>query len=548
MANHKHATDVAAEEAQPQPTDPQPADGTTGTTKSPARVRPHDDTHPLRKHPRADTNGHTTPDGDEPTAPHTTTSPDDAPAEADPTDDTTTPVPQRTASAAPGTRILSDTESAAAAQRLSTAADDDDTHATADDPSAAETTTPDDAEHDDLDAIEEAVTDRLPDIVLASEAADDAEETTRVSSLRRNDDPTAPLRHGRTTQPTAEPADDTASDSDDEPGAYTPDDAPAEAAHGDDLLAASRAVTAPFEPMQHLPPLSGAGDSTDDFDNTSILDTSRLKQAAVGGTRSERGLAYAARRDIGRVRNSNQDNVLAMLMTLPRDGIELPIGLFVVADGMGGHDSGEVASHLAVRTIFYEIADRLLIQALYDELPEAIQALMVNAMQQANHAIWEHAREIGSDMGTTCTAALLIGQSLYIAHVGDSRAYAHEASGLRQLTSDHSTVGRLIELGHLDPSAAHDHPLRNQLYRTIGQQPQVSVDFLSEATAGVSHLLLCSDGLWGMVSDVEMSDILQQHAWPHTACLELISQANAAGGEDNISAIVVSLPRAEEHH
>ncbi len=540
MANHKHDADLAAEETQQQTTDTQP---TGAPPQVPPRVRPHDDTHPLHKHAETDTNGHPPTDDDAPTAPQGTATPNQDNDTADQAN--AAPTQHRTA-AAPKTRILSDTASAAAAQHLTNDGDTNTTAAT----SATGTTAADDPVPDDLDISEGAVTDRLPDIVLSSEAADDAAQTARASSFRRNDEPTAPLRRGRTPPPTTpatptDPTDPTEHAGDNPVEEHSPHDVPTDTGHSDDLLAASRAVTSPFEAMPSKP---ATHDDTGDFDNTSILDTSRLKQAAIGGTRTERGLAYGARRDIGRVRNSNQDNVLAMLMTLPRDGIELPIGLFVVADGMGGHDSGEVASHLAIRTIFYEIADRLLIQALYDELPEAIQALMINAMQQANHAIWEHAREIGSDMGTTCTAALIIGQSLYIAHVGDSRAYAHEASGLRQLTSDHSTVGRLIELGHLDPSAAHDHPLRNQLYRTIGQQPQVAVDFLSEPTAGVSHLLLCSDGLWGMVSDVEMSDILQQHAWPHEACLELISQANAAGGDDNISAIVVSLPRAEEHH
>jgi serine/threonine protein phosphatase PrpC len=152
---------------------------------------------------------------------------------------------------------------------------------------------------------------------------------------------------------------------------------------------------------------------------------------------------------------------------------------------------------------------------------------------------------VGSDMGTTCTAALLLGQALYIAHVGDSRAYLRDAGGLRVLTNDHSTVGRLIEMGQLEPSAARDHPLRNQLYRTIGQQREVQVDFVYQPLGNSTHLLLCSDGLWGMVADADLEEVLTTHLWPQDACNELIKRANLAGGEDNISAVVVTLPVVE---
>jgi|GEM_PF-100211 len=260
---------------------------------------------------------------------------------------------------------------------------------------------------------------------------------------------------------------------------------------------------------------------------------------------SAQGLAAAALRDVGRIRQNNQDSVFATLTTLPREGADLPMGLFVVADGMGGHDSGELASRLAVRSVAQEVISQLIMPALDDAMTEALQPLMVAAVQEANRTIWDHAQTVHSDMGTTCTAVLLMGQALYIAHVGDSRAYLLEAGGLRCLTDDHSAVGRLIQLGQLEPSAARDHPLRSQLYRTVGQQPQVQVDFIYQQFSGSSHLLLCSDGLWGMISEEDLQQALTNNLWPHDACRELIALANLAGGEDNISAIVVTLPIAE---
>ena len=266
---------------------------------------------------------------------------------------------------------------------------------------------------------------------------------------------------------------------------------------------------------------------------------------AVSAHRSAQGLAAMAARDIGRVREVNQDSVLALLTTLPRAGGDVTIGLFIVADGMGGHQGGEVASRLAVRTIVYQVLSQLVMPALDESMTEALQPLMISAVQAANEAIWDSAQLLGTDMGTTCTAALLVGNGLYIAHVGDSRAYLLEPGGLRQLTADHSTVGRLIQLGQLDPSEAREHPLRNQLYRTVGQQPQVMVDFVYQLVGQSSQLLLCSDGLWGLIDEPMLEQALARSPWPQDACNELIALANLAGGDDNISAVVVALPIAE---
>lgn len=294
---------------------------------------------------------------------------------------------------------------------------------------------------------------------------------------------------------------------------------------------------------QSSPHIAPPKDVTEPMDVTHQLEDDEAP--VLSARQSAQGLSAMAARDIGRVRENNQDSVFSMLTTLPRESTDLSVGLFIVADGMGGHQGGEIASRLAVRTVVHQILSQLVLPALDDTMSTALQPLMVSAVQAANQAIWDTAQAMGTDMGTTCTAALLVGHGLYIAHVGDSRAYLYEPGGLRQITNDHSTVGRLIQLGQLNPSEAREHPLRNQLYRTVGQQPQVMVDFIYQPVGVSSHLLLCSDGLWGMVEDPLLAQALGRSPWPQDTCNELIALANLAGGEDNISAVVVSLPLAE---
>jgi PPM family protein phosphatase len=275
-------------------------------------------------------------------------------------------------------------------------------------------------------------------------------------------------------------------------------------------------------------------------DSTRPLTTVDIPKLAA--LRSHRGLAAGALRDVGRVRSANQDSLFSLITTLPRESSDLAMGLFIVADGMGGHHGGEIASRLAISTVAQYVLAELVMPALADGTTEALQPLIIGAVQQANRAIWDHGQSIGSDMGTTCTVALLMGRALYIGHVGDSRAYLATPTGLQLITSDHSTVGRLIQLGQLDPSEAREHPLRSQLYRTIGQQPEVAVDFIYQPIGDATHLLLGSDGLWGMLGDDVLLDVLEQTIWPQDACHELIARANLAGGDDNITAIVVTLP------
>ena len=286
-----------------------------------------------------------------------------------------------------------------------------------------------------------------------------------------------------------------------------------------------------------------AAHSASEDDGTRQLDSSSAP--TVRRHRSVQGLAASAIRDVGRVREMNQDSVYAMITSLPRESHDINIGLFIIADGMGGHTGGDIASRLAIETVVVQILEQLVLPAFDDQVTEALQPMMITAIQEANRVIYERSRADGNDMGTTCTAALLIGSSLYIAHVGDSRCYLYQPGGIKQLTTDHSTVGRLIQLGHLDPAEVKDHPLRNQLYRTVGQQANIHVDFVYQPIGNASHLLLCSDGLWGMVDVLQIEQALGRSLWPEDASNELIALANLAGGEDNIGVVVVTLPIAE---
>lgn len=347
-----------------------------------------------------------------------------------------------------------------------------------------------------------------------------------------------PADEAQSLPPQAEDANDTAWW--EEPPAAVPVAASIPATHSNEAEPAELGNVAAHDPAAE----PAAAPQTVEFGN--LEDGTRPLTAAdiptLVALRSHRGLAAGALRDVGRVRSVNQDSLFSLITSLPRESSDLAIGLFIVADGMGGHHGGEIASRLAISTVAQQVLAELVVPALADGTTEALQPLIVGAVQRANRAIWDHAQSIRSDMGTTCTVALLMGRALYIGHVGDSRAYLATPTGLKLITSDHSTVGRLIQLGQLDASEAREHPLRSQLYRTIGQQREVAVDFIYQPIGDATHLLLGSDGLWGMLGDDVLLDVLEHTIWPQDACHELIARANLAGGDDNITAIVVTLP------
>jgi serine/threonine protein phosphatase PrpC len=214
------------------------------------------------------------------------------------------------------------------------------------------------------------------------------------------------------------------------------------------------------------------------------------------------------------------------------------MGLFLIADGLGGHAGGEQASALAVRLAARHIVQQLHLPMLGDgQSPSElapINEVLETAVRIANQAV----RHRFPQAGTTLTLALIVGDGAYIAHVGDSRAYAGEPGGLRQLTRDHSMAARLVEVGHAAPEETLAQ--RQILYKAIGQGTDAEPDVLYQALHPQQYLLLCCDGLWSELTDPDMSRIIDAAATPGAACRELVARANANGGEDNISVILAA--------
>jgi serine/threonine protein phosphatase PrpC len=215
--------------------------------------------------------------------------------------------------------------------------------------------------------------------------------------------------------------------------------------------------------------------------------------------------------------------------------------LFIIADGMGGHQYGEVASNSAIRTMAGFIMRKFhsyLFNLPTSPVDESLQEIMQGAVAEAQRVVLREAP--GS--GTTLTAALVIGQQITIGHVGDSRAYLVYNDGRTDVvTRDHSLVKRLEELGQITSSEAAVHPQRNVLYRALGQGEVLEPDIVTTPFPQQGYLLLCSDGLWGVVpEDLIRQTILESNNLTR-ACQSLIAAANTAGGPDNISAILVQL-------
>lgn len=248
--------------------------------------------------------------------------------------------------------------------------------------------------------------------------------------------------------------------------------------------------------------------------------------------------------DVGRVRKINEDSVLTFEATVLEHEGNLPVALYVIADGMGGHQSGEVASSIAIRTIG-AVVNSSLLGPLVSGDPVARDAntcghLLQQAVLEANRRITDLARERHSDLGTTTVVALLIGNQLTVANVGDSRAYIWHDNTLQVLTRDHSLVMQLVMAGQIKPDDIYTHPRRNEIYRALGNSrlTEDEIDVYSQRLRPGDGLLLCSDGLWDFVRDPSIASILASPTDPQTISQALIDQANANGGEDNISVVL----------
>jgi serine/threonine protein phosphatase PrpC len=215
---------------------------------------------------------------------------------------------------------------------------------------------------------------------------------------------------------------------------------------------------------------------------------------------------------------------------------------------MGGHASGEVASRMALQ----ELADRVMRTVILPEMAgqlvweDDILTFLRQATIAANDTVYLARQKRENDMGTTLTTVLIRDNRLFLAHVGDCRAYRFSADGLEQLTTDHSVVASMIAEGQAKPEELYTHPHRNIVYRCIGDKPVVEVDTDLLPLGVGDRVILCCDGLWEMVRDEGIEDVLMQEADPQAACDLLVRRANAAGGEDNISVILIQVEAVAE--
>jgi serine/threonine protein phosphatase PrpC len=252
-------------------------------------------------------------------------------------------------------------------------------------------------------------------------------------------------------------------------------------------------------------------------------------------------LIAASGQSVGKQREHNEDSLLSITSTIAGNTGNIPFGLYIVADGMGGHQFGEVASNAAIRIMAGQVM-RSFHSYLYNlptqPMQEPLQEIMENAIKDAHRFVQREAP--GS--GTTVTAALVLGQQVTVAHVGDSRAYAIYPDGrINAITRDHSLVKRLEELGHLSADEAANFPHRNVLIRALGQGEALEADVFTVSFPQPGYLLLCSDGLWGVITDQDMARAVTEAPNLHRACQNLVEAANVAGGPDNISVVIVQL-------
>ena len=238
-------------------------------------------------------------------------------------------------------------------------------------------------------------------------------------------------------------------------------------------------------------------------------------------------LLHAAKTDVGMIRSGNEDNYTV--------DVNPSRGIFIVADGMGGHAAGEVASEMAVQIVQRELTNVVSIGS------EDVVKLVAETLRKANRAI--HTRTLSEvdkqGMGTTASVLLLSGTKYLIGQVGDSRVYLLREGTLSQLTKDHSYVQEQVDAGFLTPEQARYHPYSNVITRCVGASPEVEPDVYRGEVRNGDLFLVASDGLTGMVDDRRLSQLLGSRAEPDRKVQALISEANGRGGLDNITAIIV---------
>ncbi len=275
-----------------------------------------------------------------------------------------------------------------------------------------------------------------------------------------------------------------------------------------------RACDGRYEHPAHL------GEALDDFARRATPPPSIVQAAAMS--------------DVGMYRTLNEDN-------WGWEQLTDDASIFVVADGMGGHDGGEIASELAVKVVLEGARRRLYETA--DRSEETLAAILGQAFGEANNTVKVYAEKHRSDMGTTLSGILIREQdSSVVANVGDTRTYLIRGEEMVQLTEDHSLVANLVTMGKITKDAARHHPHSNILIRTVGKEWDVEVDLFHCEIRPGDLFLICSDGLWGELGEQEVLELVKAHSDLRVACQELVRRANEHGGHDNITVMLVRLP------
>ncbi len=264
-------------------------------------------------------------------------------------------------------------------------------------------------------------------------------------------------------------------------------------------------------------------------------------------------LLAAGDSDAGNVRRSepNEDSTLVLQFQRVHESQATPVGVFIIADGMGGHDNGQGASRMTINVISDKLVRELLLPPLDAEKSggltasvtpveeDALIGVFKGAVEEANNVLVQTNQHDKTDMGSTITGFMIVGDTAFIINVGDSRTYMLREDTLYQLTNDHSLVAQLLAGGLIEPDDVYTHPQRSQIFRSLGDKMNVQVDDFKQQLLPGDILLSCSDGLWEMVRNPQITDILKNAHDPQIACTQLIEAANANGGEDNVSAVIV---------
>ncbi len=267
-----------------------------------------------------------------------------------------------------------------------------------------------------------------------------------------------------------------------------------------------------------------------------VADTEQSVLAMQVGSDIDPGLEHEQR--------PNEDTLFVSRgVTLSPSASPKPFTLLVVADGMGGQGHGQEASRLTVQFLAKHVSESLCLKQL---TPEDFLPLLKKGVQYANRVVYQRNQEQRTEMGTTMTAVLVVGTTAYVAHVGDSRFYLYrEPAGLTQITQDHSLVAALVAAGVIQPEDIYSHPNRNLIYRFLGEKLTVEVETHAVPLAAGDILLICSDGLWEMVRDLQIAAILTTPIPdPSRKARALVQAALAGGGVDNVSVIVVQVSNA----